>query len=451
MDGLTKTAQATEIGAGIALIGVAGVAGAGAGLTGTTLWAAETLAGAAYGGATGYVAGGPDEAARRSLQWAGTIGFAASEAIDGYAKSGDVGTAIKQGVTALALAKTMEIGLKWGAGKLFPPGPTGQEAAEVAKFERGMAAGKQAIQRAEKAELALSQALSKGAPQAEINRLSLEAERHAAALNADWYAKFQLKLQGPSIAGQAFDKRIGAVYEKTMPDFTRELEKLGYDVSRMQFRPMRNPSSAGTVSMDLDLALMEVPGMLITKNGVPVSRSRFLGEAQATWNKVYMARTGQDAKRSLLNITNSMHQEAYSMKLLEKRIPMETLTTAEVTQAADVLRVKVSDIPLPTMAKFVENARGLEKEMRTKVLPYFTDQAARAATRGETAKAQAMRESQKYWQGIYNQLADIGKHEHAPVELWRLQQQLKQSTGGKNMWEIADSLGVAWEAAAKVK
>jgi hypothetical protein len=451
MDGLTKTAQATEIGAGIALLGVAGAAGAGAGLTGGTLWAAETLTGAAYGGATGYVEGGPDEAARRSLQWAGTFGFAASEALDAYAKTGDAAAAIKQGATALLLAKTAEIGLKYGAGKILPAGPTGRETAEVAEFEKGMAAGKQAIQRSEKAEWALSQALSKGARQSEINRLTLEAERHAAALNADWYAKFQLKLKGPSIPGQAFDQRIGVVYQKTMPDFVKELEKMGYEASRLQFRPMRNPSSAGTVSMDLDLALIETPGMTISRNGTPISRGRFQEDAQAIWDKVYQSKTGQSSRRSLLNITNSKHQEAFSMKLLEKRIPVGSLTPAEVSQAADVLRVKVSDIPLPTMAKFVENARGLEKEMRTKVIPYLTEQAARAASRGDRGKAQALRESQKYWQGIYDQLADIGKHEHAPIELWRLQQQLKQSTGGKNMWEIADALGVAWETSAKIK
>lgn len=62
-----------------------------------------------------------------------------------------------------------------------------------------------------------------------------------------------------------------------------------------------------------------------------------------------------------------------------------------------------------TMAKFVEHARGLEKEMRTKVLPYFVDQAVPSSICGETAEAKALRESQKYWQGIYDQLADIGK------------------------------------------
>jgi hypothetical protein len=82
-------------------------------------------------------------------------------------------------------------------------------------------------------------------------------------------------------------------------------------------------------------------------------------------------------------------------------------------------------------------------------MPYFTEQVSRAVNRGETAKAQSMREYQKYWQGIYNQLADIGKHEHAPMEVWQLQQQLKQSTGGKTMWDIADSLGLAWEGVSK--
>ncbi|MEI6669526.1 MAG: tetratricopeptide repeat protein [Acidobacteriota bacterium] len=458
MNVLTIGAQATEVVAGIALIGVAGAAAAGAGLTGAALWTAETLTGAAYGGATGYVEGGPEEATKRQLQWAGLLGYAASEALDAWGKGGDTGDVLKAGATSLLIGKAAEIGVKWAAGgvkwaagKWLTSGPTGREAAEVAEFGRGLAAGKQAVARAEKAEWDLAQALSKGAKQAEVDRLAREAERHAAALNADWYAKFQLKLKGPSIAGQAFDKRIGQVYDAVIPDFVKELQRRGYDVSKLQFKPMRNPSSAGTVSMDLDLALVEAPGLVIVKNGTPVSRPRFQLDAQAVWNKVYQARTSQSATRSLTNITNSVHQEAFTLKLLEKRVPWGTLTPAEIAQAADVLRVKVSDIPLTGMTKFVENARGLEKEMRTKVLPYMAEQAAQAAKRGETAKAQSMRESQKVLQGIYEQFLEIGKHEHAPLEIWQLQQKLKQSTGGKSMWEIADALGVAWEASAKVK
>ena len=465
MNVLTIGAQVTEVVAGIALIGVAGVAAAGAGMTGAALWTAETLTGAAYGGATGYIEGGPEEATKRQLQWAGLLGYAASEALDAWGKGGDAGDMLREGAKTLLIGKAAEIGLKWAAsgvaraagglksavGNWLKPGPTGREAAELAEFGRGLAAGKQAVARAERAEWDLAQALSKGAKQAEVDRLAREAERHAAALNADWYAKFHLKLKGPSIAGQAFDKRIGQVYESVMPDFVKQLQQRGYDVSKLQFKPMRNPSSAGSVSMDLDLALVEAPGLIIVKNGTPVSRGRFQQDAQAVWNKVYQAKTSQSATRSLTNITNNAHQEAFTLKLLEKRVPWGTLTPAEIAQAADVLRVKVSDIPLSGMAKFVENARGLEKEMRTKVLPYMTEQAARAANRGEAAKAQSMRESQKVLQGIYEQFLEIGKHEHAPLELWQLQQKLKQSTGGKSMWEIADALGVMWEASAKIK
>ena len=447
----TIGAQATELGAGVALIGVAGAAAAGAGMTGAALWTAETLTGAAYGGATGYVQGGPEEAAKRQLQWAGLLGYAASEALDAWGKGADTADALKEGAKVLLIGKAAELGLKWAGGKFMRPGPTGQEAAEVAEFERGMAAGKQAVARAEKAEWDLAQAMSKGATQGEVTRQTREAERQAAALNADWYAKFQLKLKGPSIAGQAFDQRVGKVYDATMPDFLKELERRGYEVSTLQFKPMRNPSSAGSVSMDLDLALIERPGQAIVKSGRPVPLASFQQDAQAVWNKVYQVRTGQNATRSLLNITTSAHQEAFTMKLLEKRIPWGTLTPAEVGQAAEVLRVKVSEIPLAGMAKFVENARGLEKEMRTKVLPYLTEQAARAASRGDATKAQALRASQKELQGIYEQVLEIGKHEHAPVEIWRLQQQLKTTTGGKTMWEIADALGIAWEGSAKVK
>jgi tetratricopeptide (TPR) repeat protein len=451
MHGLTLGAQATEIGAGIALIGVAGSAAAGAGLTGAVLWGAEMLTGAAYGGATGYVQGGPDEAARRALQWAGTLGFAASEGLDGWARSGDAATGVKTGAQMLLFGKAAEIGIKWAGAKAWKPGPTGLEAAEVAEYGRGLAAGRQAIARAEKAEWTLAQAMGKGATQAEIDRLTLEAQRHAAALNADWYAKFHLKTKGATMAGQAFDRRVTQVYESVMPEFTKELERRGYNAAAMRFKPMRNPSSAGTVSMDLDLALIETPGLTILKNGSPASRGRFQQDAQAAWDKVYQARTGQSAARSLLNITTSAHREAFTTKLLQKRVPWGTLTPAEIAQAADAVRVKVSDMPLPAMAKFVENARGLEKEMRTKILPSLSEQAARAANRGDAARAQSMRESQKYLQGIYDQLAEIGKHEHAPLEIWQLHQRLTQTTGGKSVWELADALGVVWEASAKVK
>jgi hypothetical protein len=130
-------------------------------------------------------------------------------------------------------------------------------------------------------------------------------------------------------------------------------------------------------------------------------------------------------------------------------VPWESLTPAEISQAADAIRVKVSDMPLPTLAKFVENSRGLEKEMRTKFLPYLRQQITRAQGRGDAARAQALRKTEQYWTGIYDQCAEIGKHENQAMRVWQLQQQLKDSTGGRTLWDIADALGTFWEGLAK--
>ena len=451
-DVVTKGLEITEFGAGVALLGVGGVAATGAGMTGAALWGAETLLGASYGGATGYVEGGVVEASRRSLQWAGTLGFVAAEAIDGYAQTGEISGAASRAATGFLIAKAAEVGIKWAAataGKIFGAGPTGLEAAEVAEFGKGMEAGRQMVRNAEQAEWRLAEAVSKGARQAEVDRLTKEAEQRAAELNASWYAKFQLKTAGPGIAGNAFDQRISKVYEQTLPDFLGEMKKLGYDVSKLRFKPMRNPSSAGSVSMDLDLALVESNGLVITKAGRPVSRSSFQIEAQEVWNKAYQARTGQSAEQSLLNITTSMHKEAYTNKLRQENVPWDSLTPAEIAQATDAVRVKVSDISLPTLAKFVENARGLEKEMRTKFLPYLRQQITRAQGQDGAARAQALRKAEQYWTGIYDQCAELGKHENQPMRVWQLQQQLKDSTGGKTLWDVADALGTFWEGLAK--
>jgi len=444
---ITRSLEATEIGAGVALLGVGGVAAAGAGITGTALWGAETLLGAAYGGATGYVEGGVVEASRRSLQWAGAIGFAAAEGIDGYAETGEVSGAAKRAAAGLLVGKAAELGVKWAGGRVFGPGPTGQEAAQIAEFNKGMEAAKQLVKNSEQAEWQLAQALSKGAKQAEVDRLTKEAERRAAETNASWYAKFHLKNAGPSIAGNAFDQRITSVYDKTIPEFLAELKRRGYDTSTLQFKPMRNPSSAGSVSMDLDLALVEGTGITLTKAGQPVSRGRFHLDGQEAWDAVYKARTGQSAERSLLNVTTTKHNEAFTLKLLQKNVSWGSLTPGEIAQATDAVRYKVSDVPLPGLAKFVENARGLEKEMRTKFLPYLHDQIAWART---PAQAQALRKTEQYWTGIHGRFAEIGKHENQAMRVWQLQQDLKTATGGKTLWDIADTMGTFWEGLAKM-
>lgn len=464
---VTRTLEGTQIVAGIAVLGVGGAAMTGAGAAGVSLWAGETLLGAAYGGATGYVEGGPLEASRRSLEWAGVTGFVASQAIEGWAESGTAQGAALRGAGALLLAKSFEFAVKGvlGAGAralsenaddaartaASLSGDVADDAARAARFQADMEAGEQLIRSAEKAEWELAEALTRGGSQETVEQLTLQAERAAAAVNASWHAKFRLKLMGKSIAGASFDARIGKVYDKTMAPFLKELEEQGYDVANLRFRPLRNPSSAGSVSMDLDLALVETPGLVIRKGGQPVSRGRFMAEAQQAWNKAYQGVSGQSAEQSLLNITTLAHKEAYTLKLLQRNPLLGALTPAEIEQATQALRVKVSDIPLTGLAKFVENARGMAKEMQTKFLPYLRDQIARADLRGDKLRAAALRKSETYWTEVSTLFGEIGKHPNSPERLVELERKMRLMTGGNSVWDVADRLGTFWEALGRLK
>lgn len=454
---LEWTAQGTKIVAGVVFIGIGGAVVAGAGGSSTMIWAADTLLGAAYGGATGYAEGGKDEALKQSLEWAGTAGFTLSQGIQGYENTGKVSGMLKRGATALLLVKGLEYGVKYlrGFGKGAGNVPPGTPNVNTEEFKKGLEYGKQLCKNLERKEWELAQALSQGSSQGTINKLTEEATEIAADINASWHAKYFLKQQGPSIVGSSYINRIEQVYEKMMPEFMENLEKMGYNTSQLAFASTRNAANKHSVSMDLDLALRETQDQVITKNGKQVSLAKFQTEAQEALNRAYeKVSKGRSAEASFLNLTTSKHEEAFLNTLLLKGgddIPWNEVSEFDIAQAGDVLRTKMREAgKLPKMEALVEQSRAVEKEMRTKFLPYLREKIYQTRTAGNPAAANKMEKSLKYWEDIYEYYNLIGRKETDPGTIWRLTQRVKHFTGGKAPNEVAEIMATFWEGMAKL-
>ena len=455
---LQWTAQGVQIAAGIVFIGAAGAAVAGAGGTATMIWAADVLAGAAYGGATGYAEGGSEQALKQSLEWAGTIGFTLSQGIEGYKNTGTVSGGIKRGAVALAFAKGLEYGIKYlrGFGKAAEHVPPGAPNINAEEFRKGLDHGRQLCRNLERAEWELAEALSKGGNQETIERLTNETTEIAADINASWHAKYFLKQQGPSIVGSSFTKRIEQVYDKMMPELMKNLDDMGYDVSRIAFSSTRNASNRHSVSMDLDLALRETDDMVIRmKDGKQVSLAHFQNDAQKCLNSAYSKVTGgRSAEASLINLTTSQHKEAFVNTLLLKGgddIPWNEVSRYDIAQAGDVWRTKMQEAGgLPRMEALVEQSRAAGKEMNTKFLPYLREKIYRTRTGGNPQLANRMEKSLQYWETINRYYERIGRTETDPGTIWRLTQEVKHFTGGKGPSEVVDIMATFWEGMARL-
>jgi len=439
--------EGTKIGAGVAICGAGSVYVAGLGVAGWALWGADTLIGAAYGGVSGYVEGGPDEACRKSLEWAGLLGFTASTVINTYGEGADASAVIAAGARAVVLAKVFEYAAGFVGG--FFAKPTVQEQFALARFQQEMQWAQSLIQRSQRAEAALASAAAKQVAGPALAAAEREVAESVAAINGSWHAKTLLKYGGDEATGQAFVQRVEALYKQVMPDFLGNLKAMGYDTSRLQFEATRNASSAGTVGLDLDLALRQTPGQVITKNGRAVSMATFQHEAQQAYNRAYFARTGYSAEQSLINLTTSAHVEAFTQGMRgSKDIPMtfESLTRWDRQRAGEVLVAKTSGTPLEGFTQAAEASRAIEKELRLRVIPDLRKQVQAALRAGNKTQADRLAASAEYWERIRTRTAVVAEGEKDAYKLWGAMQEIKGLSGGKDVFEVARTLAGYWPA-----
>lgn len=436
--------EGTKIGAGVVILGAGSVYVAGYGVSAATLWAADTLMGAAYGGVTGYVEGGPDEACRKSLQWAGLVGFATSEAIDAYGQGEGGSGAIIAAGRSVALGKAFEAAGKFSAG-FFKGKPTVQESFAIAKFQQELEWGAALLGRSQRAETAMADAVSKKLTGSALQAVERELAEVTAAVNGSYHAKLLLKYGGDPKAAAGFIKRVESLYERVQPEFIENLKAMGYDVANLKFAPIRNASSAGTVGMDLDLRLLESSGMTIRKNGQVVPLKKFGDDAQAAYNRAYFKHTGYSAEQSLVNVTTTAHREAFTARMAEQKIPFDAITANDRSRAAEVLLAKTRDMPMTGMTKAVEAARATEKELRNRVLPDLTAQISKATAKGDTAAVQKLKASHTYWKEVQVRLERATQCEKDPYKMWQVMDEVKSLTGGKDIFGLAEALGYFWK------
>ncbi len=413
-----------------------------------------------FAGAEGGLGNRLYEGTKHALMWTNVAGMAAAQAMEGYEKggwlSGQKGWvgALERGATTFVALK----GLEYGVGKLFaaehPPAgskPDVKKAFEEARYRIALEDSKHLVDDYHRAYKEYQRAMEFGASGAEIQAMERALRDKATMLHSTYEGKLILKsaARDPKYAELIADynQRLGQVHEQVQARFRQLMNERGYDeASQWVMREFRNASSAGTVGMDYDIGLMrryldsateksrlltEIP---FTKDGLRVSQVQLQAEAQAAWEAAYQAVTGRSARRSFETLTTSAHPEIYTDLAwlgTEKirHVNIGQLASRKAGQAGDVTAYKVAEMmhnpDLLHVSRMVESARGMAKDINTKLLPLIEE----AAKRSPQAGARFAR-YHRHWKQIAAAL------ERAPAQPGVANEQVRLLTGGKDIPEV---------------
>jgi hypothetical protein len=434
-------------------------------MAGVTIWA-PTISGACYGGVTGFVEGGPGEALKQSLAWSSTLGFMTTEFYDGAknaynAPGGDLKKAFTGGVTQAGTAyltgKAFEYGanlLGRGAQALFGKGgtPTALRQFEDARFNQDLKDAKSLVGFYQEKEFQLLKARSNNPPgSAVIQKAETEVQQLAVSINSSYHAKLYLKNEGAPGARRAFNRRVDAFYDEMMPGFLANLETRGYKMKRSDFTPIRNASSEGSVSMDLDLALNENSGTAILKNGEPVKLDQFMSEAQQALGQAYHTVTRTSASRSNINLTTSIHSESFSdTRLLKHGVDFNQIKPEDIAQIGKVIQNKTINIEadpvLSPVAKVQASCRESSKEIGNMLMPYLEFKIKSAKT---PAQAAEFRQAQEHWTNIREKFVGLSAASSDGHKIWQLEREISLLTGGKSARQTINELSEVFGKLAK--
>jgi hypothetical protein len=431
------------------------------------VWAPQWLGGI-YGGITGYIVGGPEEALKQSI--GGTSPYAALcvQFVDSWLKEGKNANATWK--TQLWKA-TQDAGLAFLTNKavefsanfvvksglhffgpdsvLFKPlvGKASQSAGQLMDAARTQQAVDDAMQFMnvfKEKQLALAKLrtqLPAGSPQ--LTALDKELSRMAASINSSYHGKWLMKYKAHPSVRKMFNSKVQQHYDEMMPEMMTLLAQKGYDVDGLSFKPIRNASSAGTSSMDLDLALVERPGLQLRKNGQAVSLHEFQRDAQQAMNVAYHQKTGYSAVRSEMNFTTSVHDEAFSnLKLLKGKVKFSEIDAKDIASVGKVIEVKVGKIEgdpvLTNVAKMQSKCRESSKEIENMLIKRLEQQLAEAPA-GSPSHQQTQADL-RYWQDMLKRFKEMGSQETNPYRLMELERTIRMETGGKGSQEVIQDL-----------
>lgn len=193
-----------------------------------------------------------------------------------------------------------------------------------------------------------------------------------------------------------------------------------------------------TVNMDYDAGRkpkLDANGKPLPpmKNGEPVPVEAWHADAQAAWEKAYLAETGQSPTKSWENITHGKLGDAYAdLNVLQKNGILHA-NKEWAGQTADVSYYKAEHLrgspEFQRAEKYVEIARGTSKDYRTKMEPLFNQKKPQAGT----PSYEAWQKHKNYWDKVNGVLNDMGSGKKDPMTADR---EIRQISGGKSVLEV---------------
>ncbi len=460
-------ANAVIMACGSVTVGLAGEALAGAYGAGaaTTIWGTRAV-GAVYGGVTGYIAGGPGKGVSSAAGYFHPVTGAIASFVEGYTAEGNE----KKGTWEKVWEGTKQMGQDYLIGKAFEFSANGiaktasaflpdgivnfnltgnfssRQKLDMLKTNRDRLEAEDVVKAFSKRNNEYITMLADGkTPQAKLDATRKEINQMAAAMNMDYHAKWYMKYKAEPNLRAHFDQAVQRNYREMIPEMEVSLKQQGYDLSDIEFKQFRNSSSSGSSSMDLDLApVSKSTGKepLFMKNGEPVTPAAFMKDAQKTMNTVYHKQTGLSAPASEMNLTTSAHPEAYSNpELLKKDVNWDNVSAKDRASIGDVLQVKTDaidkNIRMTETTKLQAKCRESTKEIENMLIPMLKSDLKRASN---AKQASAIAERIEYWQHMDETLSKIGKQNSDPMEILKLNNEIKRATGGKDAVRVVNDL-----------
>jgi len=439
-----------------------------------TYYGTKTI-GAVWGGTTGYLSGGPKEAVKGAMTFWSPLGSATVQFIDGFEKAGhqpnvDISTRVWEGVksagTGYLVGKAIQLGASLTAkgamvafgenNRLFKPlirnsSQRSKDMLDQLRTQQQKLNAGDEVMTYQKLETEL--ALLKRDPVAngqKISALESELNQLAAGLNMSYLAKWNMKYKAHPLVRSKFDRRVQANYKEMTPGMVDNLDKLGYDMKNIEFRSIRNSSSAGSSSMDLDFVPyhkgtnQQMKSHFIRKkNGSIVSLEQFQYDAQNSMNAEYRKLTGLNAKASDMQVTTAIHMESYTTtELLKSKIDFSKVTDEDLKSVAKVLDYKMEGIDkkvtLTHTTKMQAKAREASKEIENMLLAKLRSDLSKAPP--GSAQQKQMQSDIRYWEDMLARFKTIGTNETNPSELMKLNRDMMHETGGRDVNGVINDL-----------
>ena len=478
-------ALAVELSCGVLLCGEGAHAMAKAGVSATQILIGTKLIGGVYAGATGYVKGGPSEAVKGAVRVISPATSALTAFVEGYLEpskslmtfvdseysnlsfenatveecwnaglANAYGDLIISGVMDLGIniiAKSASMVSKHVRTRFTPVNKTKLEMLRTQRQRLEAQDGVKAFERMSNEYQAMMAANEKVAgtyPKNVLDDKFNEMKKYAAALNSDWHAKWHIKYKTNPTLREDFNEAVKANYDKVIPMVSNDMQAAGYDMSKIDFKPIRNSSSAGSSSMDLDL--------MPVKRGTGTDKVKaveyefksdaetydFMVKAQKSLDAHYYKEFGYTSKSSELNLTTKLHPEAYSNKeLLKEEIDFSKVTKDDVASIGKVLAVKKNTIEgnvrMTKLTQQQAKAREGYKEIDNMCIKVLENDAQNAATAEE--KQQIMEEV-IHWKDMSYLLKEMGTGSSNPARIQQIEKMIKFKSGGKTSDQVLDEL-----------